>query len=289
MPFWVLEVWEGLRIANRKQEQWATAVNFLKEQNCSEVINMLQTIPWNAHLPPGMGSDIDLLGWYCLTRWLSDAHMDQMGTLLEDRLHSEGRKTVSILPVFFINKLIRTFCFAKETYPTSQSARHLRDLGDQLSTQKITSVTTYVCVSLLNRAGESLLPSMYENDIGNHWISVIIDITESCIWVGDSKGCDVPVELMEVLVWWLGSHSVSKVFEKKPMECTIQADAFSCSVLCHNALEHHLFPLDVVLVPAEDALSERTRILHRIITYVKSVVSRMRNEQFKDTDVNKNV
>lgn len=271
MPFWALEVWEILHGVNRSQRKWKAAIKFLEGERNVDALSILHAIPWDTRLPPCMGSDVDLLTWYCSKQWLSDLHMEQMGTLLHHRLLSEGIKTVSALSVFDMSNLIRAHRYAKETYFTSQSTHHLRTLGDQLSTQVTTLVVAYVCVSL--KMGGSVLPSMSDDDIGNHWVSLIVDICGGCVWVGDSKGHPMPRELMTVLIWWLKNHGISEVIEEKMMECTIQADMFSCSVLCHNALEHHFFPSDIPLIRAEDALHERVHILGRIVSYLKSVVS----------------
>lgn len=272
MPFWVLEIWEALYAVDRSRRNWVAAIKFLEGQPDMNVSSVLQAIPWDTRLPPYMGSEVDLLGWYCSTQWLSDMHMDQMGTLLRIRLVSEDVKTVSILSVFDVNNLIRAHRYTKETYLTSQSMHHLRDVGDRLSTQAITSVVAYVCVGL-NEVGEYSLPSMCGDDTGNHWVSLVVDVCGGYIWVGDSKGHRAPEELVVVLVWWLKNHGISEAIDEIAMECTIQTDSFSCSVLCHNALEHHFFPSDVSLVQAKDALSERVHILSRIVIYLKSVVS----------------
>lgn len=272
MPFWVLDFWKALHTIDRSRKSWIAAIKFLEAQPDVGGLSILQAIPWDTRLPSYMGSDISLLGWYCSTRWLSDLHMEQMGTLLRTRLLSKDMKTILILSVFDINNLIRVHRYTKDTYLTSQSTHHLRNVGHQLFTQATTSAVAYICVSL-DKVGEYSLPSMCGDDTGNHWISVIVDIGGGCFRVGDSKGRRMPAELVAVLVWWLGNHGISEVFEETALKCTIQTDSFSCSVLCHNALEHHFFPADISLVQAGDALPERVRILGRIATHLKSVVS----------------
>ncbi len=292
MPFWALDIWEGFHAVDRSQRRWMAAVTFLESLG-QEKSGILQVIPWNVRLPLHMGSDVDLLGWYCSTQWLSDTHMDQMAILLEERLRSEGTTTVSTLAIFNVQLLIRTYRYAKDTYSTSTSLRRLRDLGNNLSGGKVMSVVTYVCVQVHSNdlgAEESSLPSMHEDNTGNHWISVILDVSEEenrCLWVGDSKAYGIPEELMEVFAWWLKHHNISEVLHERTMECTTQTDIFSCSVLCHNAIERHFFPSSVSLVPPEDALVERARILGRIVTYLKSVVSfnhEYLREDFFDTN-----
>lgn len=277
MPFWTLEFWEALYTIDRNQKIWVAAVKFLETQQIDKSgLSILQMIPWDTHLPSFMGSEVSLLGWYCSTRWLSDIHMEQMGTLLHTRLLSEGTEAVSILSVFDINSLIQGYRYVKETYVTSSSMHHLRDIGNRISTGVTTSVVAYICVTL-DEKGEYSLPSMCGDDTGNHWISAVIDLDGKCIQVGDSRGrgYHVPEELVAAIVWWLKNHGISnsEAINKMALECSIQTDSFSCSVLCHNAVEHHFFPSDIPLVQARDALVERIYVLSRIVTYLKSVVS----------------
>lgn len=272
MPLWALDVWEALYTVDRSQKTWARAVKFLQVEGNHEMLSILRDIPWNDRLPPTMGSSPDTLESYCSTRWLSDIHMEQMGTLLQDRLFSKGLKTVSFLTIFDISTLIHTFRFAKESYHSSPSARHLRDLGEQLVSQRITSVVGYICVRWNGTEGSSL-PSMQGDDLGNHWISLIADIEGRCIRVADSKGNGVPIDLRDVIIWWLQNHGISDIDHNEGIECTIQTDNFSCSILCHNALEHYFFPLETPLVPSEDAIVERMRILRRVVAYAKVAVS----------------
>lgn len=197
--------------------------------------------------------------------------MEQMGTLLQDRL-LKGLKRVSFLTMFDVNTLIYTFRFAKESYHTSTSTRHLRDLGAQLFSQKTTSVVAYICVTWSEKEGSSL-PSMQEGDLGNHWISLVVDVEGCCIWVADSKESGLPDELQGAINWWLQMHDISNIDNSGKIKCTTQTDNFSCSILCHNALEHHFFPLETPLVPSEDVIMERMCILRRIVAYAKLIVS----------------
>ncbi len=279
MPFWLLRVWEILHSIEKRRQSWLGALKFLKE-NKIENDEILGNIPWNKRLPSTANhEDVDLLRVYFTDDWLSDLHMELMGRMLEEHVRVSTNENISLLSPLDVQLLIREYRHGEDKYSTSSSLKHIREYGEELSKGTTKSMFTYVCVTCTSTTNSShKLPSMNDGDTGNHWISLIFGFSENegFIRFGDSMASrSVPYELKRVFKWWLGHYKTDVKLIENQIECTIQKDDHSCSVLCHNAIEHHFFPLTIPLVQPRKAfaLSERVGILGRVLTFLNSKVS----------------
>ncbi|KAF8803038.1 hypothetical protein BYT27DRAFT_7022400, partial [Phlegmacium glaucopus] len=74
----------------------------------------------------------------------------------------------------------------------------------------------------------------------NHWCALIINGSGQTIHYGDPMGYLLPLELLEVLDWWIGL-SFAAPFLKDDLPTGNQINTFSCSIHTTNALSHYFF------------------------------------------------
>ena len=254
-----------------QKDFWKPAVAWLKLKNNHAVINALRQLPWN-YQPPDKelknALDISDLALFCSERWLGSAQMDTMSAVLNDRLVSHQIQ-VSVQPNNFFQKLLATYRFYRDTYPTDKSNKFIWEFADNLKNGTTSVACTAVAVRLTQNG--VILPEGLETP-SNHWCALIINISEHTLHYGDPMGSPPPAELVGIMTWWLGL-SFSDTFTFQALPITRQADSFSCSILTINALSQYFIPSTPLLLNSTMCISARCDMLIHAIDLLKKRVS----------------
>ncbi len=250
------------------QKLWSCAVLFLEKQKdplARHALSRVLTIHWNAKIPSSLGGGnsngvvtMTSLAHYCSEKWLRTCHLEQMVAILKQRISAAGIQKVDILEPDFFRYLVKYF----RNSPDSEKC----SVSQHLKSGMLSCVAFPVCVE--SGPGITLLPDEDNGIEGNHWVTVVVDITTEEIGYGDSFGSPPP-ELVQVLHWWLTRHGF-KEYKIKNLWCTQQMDSFSCGIIAMNTLQHHFFPESPLLDPAE-CTTGRLTMLNDILDHVDVV------------------
>ncbi|KAF8878966.1 hypothetical protein BD779DRAFT_1474583 [Infundibulicybe gibba] len=234
LPFWVITCWQAMHDIIIAKQLFTTATNWLGSRVEVRAFSCLSNALWKGPgVPAKMGGGINSLVDYCSEKWLSSLHMDQMAVILEDRLSEDT--TVSIMCVSFFEKLTQLHRHSKAEYTSTPPIKQFyHKIGDDLYNQVYTEIA--MSISVVVKTNGPILPST--DCLGNHWVTLIVDVENSTLLYADPLGVAPPVELVQIMQWWLGYY-LGEDFLVKTLPCTIQIDSFSCSVLSANAMAHH--------------------------------------------------
>ena len=265
LPFWVLEYWEAIHQVISSKALWKTAVQWIRSKGELRVLSHLEQLPWKDTLDlRRKNQSIEDIAILCSEKWLASKHMDLFGKVLEDQLHSEGITLASIMETSTLDKLVTMYRHEPTIYTEKKSASHIRKLGEALANGIHTKIAMSVSVRV--EEGRAVLPT--DSNPGNHWVTVILDVEMLSILYGDSYKLPPPVELCDILHWWL-THHRAKVFQWGDLPCSLQSDQFSCPIFSANAMAHALLPTLFPLMPEDGCISARMDMLIQIVSYWK--------------------
>jgi hypothetical protein len=195
--------------------------------------------------------------------------MDQMKTVLDRMLHIHGSTSVTIKGSDWSTKLLELYRTCPELYDSSRNISHLKAVGDANKSGTCTELGLTIFVRVLPN-GTSQLPGA--DTPGNHWVSVVINVTEKSILYGDPFQHAVPLELVLMLQWWL-RHYDTEDYTTAELVCGHQDDAHSCGLLSFNAMAHKFLPDIYPLICPKACDAGRVEVWIRIIGYLKEMVS----------------
>jgi ribosomal protein L16 Arg81 hydroxylase len=144
--------------------------------------------------------DISDLSLFCSEKWLGNPQMDAMSAVLNDHL-TASQIQASVHSNNFFQKLLMTYRFTRDSYPTEPSTLFLRKIADILKSGIVLVACTAVAVRLTQH-GSILLEG--QQTPGNHWCALVIDVKQHTLHYGDPMGSPPPPELVSVMNWWLG-------------------------------------------------------------------------------------
>src|SRR5260370_11232956 len=118
----------------------------------------------------------------------------------------------------------------------------------------------------------------------NHWVSFVMSLEASTIFLGDSlHGAGIGtsramVEAMGIIEWWLkasysGSNIPVTLFKTTPLPTAYQNDTASCSFFALNALAHYVLPSQYPLHVGSDLMILRINYLNGILDCPMNTVS----------------
>ncbi|KAI0045359.1 hypothetical protein FA95DRAFT_126089 [Auriscalpium vulgare] len=138
MPIWVITFWHFEHPVIKAKTAWASALNWLEGKSMSAEYppakHLLTTLPWNTSLPVDIPGEPSSLAQYLSPAWLSDDHMDQMGSLLGYRLIAAGQTAARILPTLPVRKLLQIYRqpATRDAYHTTRNISHLHNPGQSI-------------------------------------------------------------------------------------------------------------------------------------------------------------
>ena len=162
------------------------------------------------------------LASYLSRNWLSMAHINQQLDLLRQELSWAGKWGYNILGPDFFPKL--QWLYQDHTvnpYPDSGN-RFIHEIGNNLS----------------NSTHMGLCGVANVND--NHWVGIVINLTECKIKFSDSLGGS-GTELRAAIQWWIQIHTGFD-FEDTDLNLTTQSDGVNCGLFALNAIKHFTYP-----------------------------------------------
>ena len=266
LPFWVLDFWEAAQEVVAAKTLWITAVQWIQSKGEVRALKYLEQLPWKdtAELQKKDLSVKDLAP-LCSEKWLTSGHMDLFRQVLQDQLHSAGINSALILKTTTFDKILSLYRHDAMTYFEEQSASYIRRLGEDLANGTYTKIAASVSVRM--EEGQTALPPRTTGELGNHWVTVILDVETSSILYGDSFRLPPPTELHDMLLWWL-SHHRAETFQWVDLPITLQSDGFSCPILSANSMAHAFLPPLFPLIPEGNCIQARIDMLILIIKYL---------------------
>jgi hypothetical protein len=272
LPLWILEYWSRLHEIAVDKELWGPAIAWLKQKKSdSEAVNILKEVPWRYQTPDkelANAINISDLSLFCSEEWLGNPQMDAMSAVLNDHL-TGSQIQASVHSNNFFQKLLATYRFGRNSYPTHTSTLFIRKIADDLKSGTVPVACTAVAVRLTQHG--AILPEGLQTP-SNHWCALVIDVKQHTLHYGDPMGSPPPPELVGVMNWWLGL-SFMKNFSFQVLPITQQTDTFSCSILTINALAHYFFPSAPLLSNGPLLLLARIDMLTKTIDLLKKRVS----------------
>lgn len=272
LPLWVLTYWSEAHHARLMQQTWQSAKLWV-ELHCRGSLegrelqrNVLQVFHGLAFSADLSGPEIGLGSTANLAALLSDqrltgSHIHQMTALLRRRLDNNATLISEIHAADL------------EFYELLQDAM----------AQDITILDTHRRYASL-RAIELDLIHGFKTSVGgiiwirgNHYVPFVLNFAQRYLSYGDSmnpKG-RIPPSVSSVFMWWIQRlisqssalepgnpfpDSPSEWLQQLPIAIQRAGDDFSCGVLALNALEHHLLPEIVPLLPADRHIISQARM-----------------------------
>ena len=272
LPLWVLEYWRKTHEIAWNKSHWGPAIAWLKQKKSQEAINILRSVPWKYRTPDkelDNALDICDLSLFCSESWLGNAQMDAMSAVLNSHL-TASQIQASVHSNNFFQKLLASYRFGREPYPTEPSTLFLRNIADSLKSGNESVACTAVAVRLTQNG--AILPEGQQSP-SNHWCALLIDVKRRTLHYGDPMGSPPPPELIGVTNWWLGL-SFMEEFSYQALPITRQTDSFSCSIFTINALAHYFFPSIPLLLDGPQLLFARIDMLVKTVDLLKKCVSK---------------
>ncbi|KAF8958078.1 hypothetical protein BDZ97DRAFT_1923979 [Flammula alnicola] len=236
LPLWVLDYWRQVYQIVEHQKRWSEAIKWLRNMKSMGAVNMLTEVPWMYRMPIEFGDSVTDLIPLCSEKWLGVAQLDLMVAGLNDKAQ-KARIHALVQPNHFNQKLIACYRHERDTYLEARSTTFIRKLAEQLVEGSVMLLGMAVAVCITS---EGIMLPNHEN-ISNHWCGLIIDIHKHTLRYGDPLGHQPPVELIEIVRWWL-HFSFPEPFSVETLSVTKQEDTYSCSILTINALAHGILP-----------------------------------------------
>ena len=256
-PLWIIQYWVELIPIRRIRQRWLIADESLQKQSkpchgisatdlglIRNVYSALSCIPWNRDIQ-GFSASVgtEFLAAYATTEWLNDEHITHMLDLLRGDVIREGlSQIVEVGSIWFLPKLKQGYC-DQEGYTSYGSYRWIRAHGQALGTGARSQL------ALIGNIG------------GNHWIALVIDVTQETVFYGDSLGMNINDSLREELDWWTHQHT-GHFFRYRKLPITHQQDGYSCGLLAWHALV--AFILKHPMVDPSCVAQERLKVLLRV-------------------------
>lgn len=277
LPLWTITYWYRVRLELVPATRWTKGRDWLRsiEQRCSTAVqglSALDSFTWGYELPRELGEDPLSLTRFLGHIWLSDENMDQMSRLLERELVAHSIPVSLMYCGTFLGLLNRVYRRpqTRETYMTERSVDHLHQMGYALCSDPPKDIAISVPVRVGMGAVE--LPKG-ENMPANHWVTVIITVKDGSprILYGDPMQLEAPLELLEMLRWWL-KHYYNKDFAESILPCTKQSYGFSCGILSTNAKQNYYFPQTHPLLDPQDIDEPRIKAFVDVVKAAQTLV-----------------
>lgn len=247
LPMWTITYWMRLQKVYEAQGKWEDAPAFLKSVSARfkrgqiPLSDLLARLPWEATLHQWaqvLGrTSINELARFFTRDWLSDSNAQMLTQMLSRALPSQRRSSLRLWDPLDLTKLVNIYRNHPGLYE-QHSTSPLRNTGEVLENGVATVLASLVCVRI---DGDSVVLPREGSGNGNHWISVVVDISDNCIWTGDSYNKSPPQELRDVLRWWLNIYK-KKAEDDRQLPAPMQFDSWSCMVLAYWSLGQHLSP-----------------------------------------------
>ncbi|KAF8990755.1 hypothetical protein BDQ17DRAFT_1255480 [Cyathus striatus] len=264
-PAWVISYWAEASLLVELKKKWATSELFLlkhrgtfkssdKQNTCNYVFQLLDSIPWSGEISGFIsGGATETLVTYLSQDWLSSVHITQNNDLLRLDLTREGNDMLHEVVEDHFFTLLERFYKDRDIveYSSKGSSCYHWNAGQELALG--------LCKRLWGVA-----------NVGNHWVAIGIDGVQKKILYGDSladPNSDIVEEnsvLLDALTWWTKTHTNAE-YTRSRLPITCQNDPFSCGVLALNAISASIFPDSVSLLRESEAITERIRMLIRIL------------------------
>lgn len=188
----------------------------------------------------GLSALVALLGERCL----SGAHICGLLASTRRRLRQTDLNhslTCSIVDLKFVDSLVNAALSKKTTDGTIALPRAQQRVEDDIASGFCSKVAG---ISYINN---------------NHYTFFVLNIEEAYLGYGDSFGGEIPPNIRAAFLWWI-EHLIQRLrkkdllpapelwFRQLPISHQHAGDGTSCGILAVNALEHHLFPNDILLI-----------------------------------------
>lgn len=278
IPIWTISYWAVVHAIMAEQEQWKSAISWMNKHDREPTISRdtLRRIPWQYFHPSTTGGGLSSeLRLFCSTDWLSDSHMDKMLLVLQTKI---VRKNIpaKALRSDYSNILISTFRHHQDTYLTCKSTNFIRTVAEDMKAGNVASI--YFVIGVQHGTGvPTKLPTGDGEAICNHWVALVVDIKAKEFRYGDPLQNQPPIELCEVMAWWISTiwtDSNKEPWKWTTLLCAEQTDGYSCSILAINCLTHHYIPTTSILEPNRWHIA-RLDAMSEIVTYMEENVSHL--------------
>lgn len=259
------------------KDVWQPALRWLQSRARNNplaalALETINTLSWRPNLPGNMGDTVSLAR-YLGTEWLSWDNMDQCIMVLERDILAS--KDLHVAAMFTgANMKVRDMYRHEQprhAYPAVKNVEHIDNLGNALRNNTLQSL--YMTIPTRVAGGTVTLPEDKKGRHANHWVAVVITIQpQPKILYADPMGFPAPLELLEILRWWL-KHYQEDEFELSQLLCTKQDDGYSCGILSVNAIRHHFFPDAHPLLDPTDTERPRLEAFMDAIKHAQVIVS----------------
>ncbi|KAK7684415.1 hypothetical protein QCA50_012362 [Cerrena zonata] len=257
-PLSALSVWQMLTDTRHTFDSWKVAQHWVLNMGLQtqsavtvglsrEVVSLFSQLGWSVPVRPGhvsmeatefarllcSGPETERRGW------LSDAIIDLMVMVLNERLGSTSVRGTLIGDVRVIDGLMRTS--AVKDFDVRKRNKDLYNISDAVHKGTVSSLYFPVCAGAC------------------HWVIMHVNFTDSSVQIGDSHpslGFQLKKELAALQQWSQKVLGRRLVVLKSPLPIGTQKDSMSCGLHAINSIAHHVFgdPLLEATGVAEDRL-----------------------------------
>ncbi|KAF5381323.1 hypothetical protein D9615_008432 [Tricholomella constricta] len=260
-PLWILMYWKevsNLRIHVRTP--WNNAQLHILEKRklwrspesrklCDAAERAMFTLPWTGHTFGLTEKEPTVkLSWYLSQKWLSTTHANQCLDILRGDLSCSANDLDQeiVSPTFFTRLRTLFQTHKRVPYGNNPGCRDLWAIGSDLAIGDRTSIGGIANIN------------------GNHWVAVVIDMTQSQILYGDSLG-GRNAELLDAISWWIESHT-RQTLDHSDLQIAPQNDDYNCLIFASNALRHHYLLVPLLSGTPNDADAEGLVMFKRLCT-----------------------
>ena len=254
-PSWCLHIWESLIPKWDNITSWRQTVNTLREEEDNDTLILMGTIRWPFRSPLRGIAPAEISS-FATKVWLSDSHIDLLGSLLNDDLKGTSKHFLD-WPI--VLQLMKTYSEVKEGVTPSPS-KSSKNVLHQLKTGTLTTVGCCFNVDL-----ENGIPS--KGRTGNHWVATVLDIPTQTIWYGDSLDHPPHQSVLEHLRLWMHT-TFPMTFRVHILQHHLQPGDWMCGDYAINMIAHYLLPEKYPLVgPTHaDAVGNRRLMFCRLLS-----------------------
>ena len=260
LPVWIFDYWREMELAIGYWEEWRTALVWLRSQSespttsgrCQELLMALSFFPWSGN-NASVKHITSLLSQSDPESYLRSFHIDHIIGSISMQYQESHKLEVPGRHIFMtVDALASILKFYGGPRASVKTGSTLWERLMRIENQIIKGEVDSVC-------GVHHLPL--------HWVSIVIDIQQGCIFYGDSLKKPMPKLERNAFTQWV-KHLLRRSKRKadslpvRSLATGYQDDVTSCGLFALNAIRHHylghslLFPdqVSVALMRMEIAL-----------------------------------
>lgn len=263
LPIWIIGYWEELESLENDIKWWKRAQTHLRNDSDTNTLDLLATIPWDGRIPQEFGCRVWDMAGLATHEWLTGTQLDMLGQYVNCTL-APGRR---IIPTINGQGLIHRY---REGRPKDKffTPAYLQRIGEDLRAGTLEQIGFCINVNLGN---PSSLPS--SGRIGNHWVSLVINVPEDSLYFGDSEEGAAPRELLSATRSWLKEY-FAQDFISRELPPSKQPNSWCCGDMAISMIAQHLQgKLEPVVYSSNEIAGRRRYMLRQVVETIRMLVS----------------